>query len=192
MVSHHTTPIQHTILSPHHIPYIPPYKKIHLDGTRKARKELHILRRRILLNERSGGLLKYALAKTLRCNSRYSRQSGNSTMAFFFFHRHWTPNESVDSSNFLFLFNFLLLHLQLFLRLPSFSSVRCFLRVAAQNEVEVWIQGAACCSEGGIYQSVSYEAFPTQMQKRCLKGRFIKGLISQLMTWQKSGLCLYE
>ena len=46
---------------------------------------------------------------------------------------------------------FLLLHLQLFLRLPSFSSVRCFLRVAAQNEVEVWIQDAACCSEGGIY-----------------------------------------
>ena len=67
----------------------------------------------------------------------------------FLFHRHWTPNESADSSNFLFLFNFLLLHLQLLLRLPSFSSVRCFLRVAAQNEVDSWIQGAACCSEGG-------------------------------------------
>ena len=25
--------------------------------------------------------------------------------------RHWTPNEPIDSSNFLFLFNFLLLHL---------------------------------------------------------------------------------
>ena len=29
-----------------------------------------------------------------------------------------------------------------------------FLRVAAQSEVDYWIQGAASCSEGGIYKSV--------------------------------------
>jgi len=73
-----------------------------------------------------------------------------------FLNYHWKPNESIDSSNFLFLFNFLLLHLQLFLRLPSFSTVRYFLRVAAQNEVDSWIRGAASCSEGG--ESISRSA----------------------------------
>ena len=53
-----------------------------------------------------------------------------------------------------------------------------FLRVAAQNEVDYWIRGAASCSEGGIYKSVSYEAAPTYMQKFCLKEMSFKGLIS--------------
>ena len=49
-------------------------------------------------------LLIYALAKTLRCNSGYSRHSGNYNNGIFC---HWKPNESVDSSKFLFLFQFI-------------------------------------------------------------------------------------
>ena len=96
-----------------------------------------------------------------------------------FLNCNWTPNESVDSSNFSSYFNYYIFSSCISSSFPAFllSRPSVVFACCCSDEVDYWIRGVATCSEGGFIGRSVAKQTPTYMQKFCLRERSIKGLI---------------